>query len=137
MGDTLLLQSFIETGIRECPPRSLRDDVIFRLLLKLRDEIGPIEQKFGQVERLLSAARRAAGNVDEHNGQGVAAVRVRQLDGVLDDFIDGVRGGKCNNALLQIDTCKRRLRVERGYCNGALLLASWTASRPELGAAKG
>src|SRR5277367_4706786 len=66
------------------------------------------------VSRLFRSAGCAAGYVDQHDGQVVAAKGVRQGARVLDDFGGWVCGGQRDDAFLQIDDDQSCLLVKRG-----------------------
>ena len=86
LGDTQLLQVFIQTGVGESAPRLLVHRVVSGMLVQLRDEIGPSGWKTLCASRLFCSAGCAACYVDQYDGQVVAAKCARQGARVLDDF---------------------------------------------------
>ena len=83
MCDAQSLQVFVETRVRERSPRTLRHSVVFRLLVYLRNKIGPIGGKLPAWARLFRPSRRSTGDVDKHHRQPMATECIGQRAGVL------------------------------------------------------
>jgi hypothetical protein len=92
-----------EIRVRERAPGALRHQVVFRLLMQLRDQVGPSGGRVSRSASLLGSARRATGNIDEHHWQPAAAECVSQCSGALQDFVSRVRRRARDDSLLQID----------------------------------
>ena len=69
MRDATLLEMKIEIRIGEGAPGVLRDFVISRLNIQLRNEVGPVRRKITHAARLLVTARRAAGDIHQNDRQ--------------------------------------------------------------------
>jgi len=77
--------------------------MVLRLPVEFGDEIGPSGGKLRGRPSLLGAARRAAGDIDEHDRQAAAAEGVGQGAGAFHHLVDRMRGGEGDDAFLQVD----------------------------------
>jgi hypothetical protein len=111
-----------KTGVREGARRVLGHHMVPRLPVQLGDEIGPAGRKLSMASRLLRPARRAAGDIDEHDRQAMSAKGLCQRSDVLHHTVHGMHGRERNDAFLKIDDNERGLRVESGQGHGVFLL---------------
>ena len=85
---------------------------------KLWKDLGPIGRKGLRWPLLLSSARRTSCYINQNDGQPISSERVREPARVMDNRLDRLGSGHCDNALLEIDDDESSSRIERGDRHG-------------------
>jgi hypothetical protein len=127
--DAKAFQMGFEVRVGECSPRPLGYQMISRLLVQLRDQIGRAGGKISRPARLFGPTRRACVDIDEHDRQAMAAERIGQRASALHHVADRMDGRKRNDAILQVDDDKSGLRINSGDSHGARLPCDFDCAR--------
>ena len=80
LGDAILLQILLQIGVGEGAAGSFGHDMIARLPVQFRDQVGPAGGKFARRSGLLGAAGRDAIDIDQHHRQLSRAKRLDQCN---------------------------------------------------------
>ena len=121
LGDTALAQQRVQRGAVERAPGLLGHQQIIRLLVHLRDDVGPVRRRSERRTADVSAAGRDARHVDQHDWEAVPAEGRGQVRRPLDGVIDGGHPGHGRDSLLRVDHDQRGLGVQGGQGHRAPL----------------
>ncbi len=73
LGDAQVFEVLLQAGVGKCSPRPFGHRMVGRLLVQLRDQIGPSGREVSATPRLFRSAGRSTVNVDQHHRQSVPA----------------------------------------------------------------
>ena len=113
LGNASLLELVFKIRRCECAPASLGDDNIARLLIQLRQKVGPSLGKCRVAARtLLRPSRRPARHVDQHDWKVLRTENIYQRARPIDDLADGMNEVSVDNAFLQVNHDQRGIGVK-------------------------
>jgi len=123
LGNASRLELTFKIRCCECAPTSLGDDDIARLLIQLRQEVGPaLGKRCAAAWTLFRPAWRPSRHIDQHDWEFLRTKNIDQRPRPVDDLADGMDEMPIDYAFLQADHNQRAAGIKSGKRHRVLLL---------------
>ncbi len=113
LGNASRLELAFKIRCCECAPASLGDDNIARLLIQLRQKVGPsLGKRHVAARTLLRPARRPSRHIDQYDWKVLRTKNIDQRARPINDLADGRSEIPADDAFLQVNHDQRGIGIK-------------------------